>query len=241
MKTSTKPNLAKRPAGERGRADHGWLQARYTFSFAEYFDPDHMGFKSLRVMNNDTIQPGGGFPTHPHEEMEIFTYVIEGQLEHRDSMGNGAIIEAGNLQYMSAGSGIRHSEFNPSQTNQTHLYQIWLKPNERGGEPRYAEKPLGDLAAPNSLTLLFTGDGRDGSTEIRQNAEISFGRVDAGHAIAVPASESMPHAWIQVISGEVSVFGESLRTGDGLAIENAPSEFTVEGSAESQFLFFRLS
>ncbi|MEM7014473.1 MAG: pirin family protein, partial [Verrucomicrobiota bacterium] len=201
---------------------------------------DHMGFKSLRVMNNDTIQPGGGFPTHPHEEMEIFTYVIEGQLEHRDSMGNGAIIEAGNLQYMSAGSGIRHSEFNPSQTNQTHLYQIWLRPNERGGEPRYAEKPLADQVGANELTLLFSGDGRDGSTAIRQNAEIYFGRVDSGESITVPASESAPHAWIQVISGEVSAFDQSLRAGDGLAIENSPSEFLISGEDASDFLLFRL-
>ncbi len=241
MKTNTETRVTKRPANERGQADHGWLQARFTFSFSGYFDPDHMGFKALRVMNNDTIQPGGGFPTHPHADMEIFTYVIEGKLQHKDSMGNGAVIEPGNLQYMSAGSGVQHSEFNPSSTEKLHLYQIWLHPNEAGGAPRYAEKQLGDLAKPNDLTLLYSGDGRDGSTGIRQNAEISFGKVDDGKSVTVPASETMPHAWIQVISGEVKVLGETLSTADGLAVENAPATFEVEASKDSEFFLFRLS
>ncbi len=241
MKEIMAPKTTKRLADERGRADHGWLQARFTFSFSGYFDPDHMGFKSLRVMNNDTIQPAEGFPTHPHSDMEIFTYIIEGQLEHRDSMGHGAVLAPGNLQYMSAGSGIEHSEFNPSKTEQTHLYQIWLHPNEPGGTPRYMEKPLADMAKPNDLTLLYSGDGRDGSTEIRQDAEISFGQADASKTITVPASESTPHAWIQVISGEVSVLDETLSTADGLAIEDAPEAFEINASADSKFLLFRLS
>ena len=241
MKIAALPTVTKRPAEERGRADHGWLQARFTFSFSGYFDPKHTGFRTLRVMNNDTIQPGGGFPTHPHENMEIFTYVIEGRLEHRDSMDNGAIIEPGNLQYMSAGSGVHHSEFNPSDSDQTVLYQIWLRPRQNGGDPRYAEKPLGEAAQPNELTLLYSGDGRDDSTEIRQDAEIFFGRLDSSHHLTVPDSPSMPHAWIQVISGNLSALGEMLTTGDGLAIENAPGPFKMEGKAESQFLLFRLS
>jgi len=233
--------ITKRPAEERGQADHGWLQARFTFSFSGYFDPAHMGFRSLRVMNNDTIQPGGGFPTHPHSDMEIFTYVIEGKLEHRDSMGNGAVIEPGNLQYMSAASGVTHSEFNPSKTEKTHLYQIWLHPREAGGEPRYAEKPLAGLARQNELTLLYSGDGRDGSTEIRQDADISFGKLDAGRSLQAPASDTLPHAWIQVIRGSVRVFGETLDTADGLAIEHAPGSFPIEASEESEFLLFRLA
>lgn len=241
MTTKTTPQITKRPAEERGQANHGWLQARFTFSFSGYFDPDHMGFRSLRVMNNDTIQPGGGFGTHPHSDMEIFTYVIEGQLEHKDSMGNGAIIEPGNLQYMSAASGVQHSEFNPSKTEKTHLYQIWLHPRENGGEPRYAEKPLADIAAENDITLLYSGDGRDGSTEIRQDAEIFFGKTDAGKEVSIPASESMPHSWIQVISGSLSVLGETLETADGLAIENAPDAISIEASEDSQFLVFRLA
>lgn len=243
MKTMTpSPILTKRPASERGTANHGWLQARFTFSFGQYFDPDHMGFKALRVINNDTVQPDGGFPTHPHADMEIFTYIVEGQLQHRDSMGNGAVIEAGNLQYMSAGSGVTHSEFNPSQTDETHLYQIWLHPRKPGGAPRYAEKPLGDEAPGNALTLLFSGNGRDGSTAIRQDAEIFFGHAEAGQELSVPESASMPHAWIQVVSGQVSVFGESLQSGDGLAMEGAPEAFPITGVSElSRFLLFRLS
>ena len=241
MTTKTSPKTRKRPAQERGQADHGWLQARFTFSFSQYFDPDHMGFKSLRVMNNDTIQPGGGFPKHPHSDMEIFTYVIEGRLEHSDSMGNGAVIRPGNLQYMSAASGVTHSEFNPSADEKTHLYQIWLHPNEPGGEPRYAEKELADLAKPNELTLLYSGDGRDGSTAIRQNAEIFFGRISAGETVTVPASDPMPNAWVQVISGKVTTLGESLETADGLAIEDAPNEFAITAESDTDFFLFRLA
>lgn len=238
---STQSTVTKRPANERGQANHGWLQARFTFSFADYFDPNHMGFQSLRVMNNDTIAPSGGFPTHPHSDMEIFTYVIEGQIAHKDSMGNGSTIEAGDLQYMSAGSGVYHSEFNPSDENPAQLYQVWLRPNEKGGEPRYAEKKLGESAAANTLTLLFSGDARDGSTAIRQDAEIHFGRLDASAKLDVPADTTRPHAWLQVISGEVGVLGETLGTGDGVAIENEPGAFAVEASADAKFLLFRLS
>jgi len=238
---SNKRTVTKRPANERGQANHGWLQARFTFSFAEYFDPNHMGFQSLRVMNNDTIQPGGGFPTHPHSDMEIFTYVIEGELAHQDSMGNGSTIVAGDLQYMSAGSGVYHSEYNPSDQNLTHMYQVWLHPNEKGGEPRYAEKRLGDSAAPNALTLLFSGDGREGSTAIRQNAEISFGRLDAGSTLEIAADAERPHAWLQVISGEVKVAGETLGKADGVAIENEPGAIAIAASEDAKFLFFRLS
>tara|TARA_B110000037_G_scaffold211613_1_gene263364 strand:- start:800 stop:1516 length:717 start_codon:yes stop_codon:yes gene_type:complete len=238
MKTA---KLTKRPAEERGHANHGWLDARFTFSFSEYFDPDHMGFRDLRVMNNDTINPGGGFPTHPHESMEIFTYVIEGQLEHRDSMGNGAVIKAGDLQYMSAGEGIRHSEFNPSSTEHTHLYQIWLKPNQSGGTPRYAEKPLLESQPENNLLLLFSGDGRNGSTEIRQDANFSFGTLDASKALTVPASKGHPYVWIQVISGELDVLGENLKSADGLAIEDVDDSFEIIASQDSKFFVFQLS
>lgn len=200
-----------------------------------------MGFQSLRVMNNDTIQAGGGFPKHPHSDMEIFTYVIEGQLAHEDSMGNGSTIEAGDLQYMSAGRGVTHSEYNPSKDKPAHLYQVWLQPSEKSGEPRYAEKKLGDSAAPNALTLLFSGDGRDGSTAIRQNAEIFFGRLDAGASLDIPASKERPHVWLQVISGEVKVAGETLGTADGVAIQNDPNAISVAASADTKFLLFRLS
>ncbi len=237
---SASPKIRKRPANERGQAEHGWLHARFTFSFAEYHDADHMGFKSLRVMNNDIIEPGGGFPTHPHRGAEIFTYVMEGELEHSDSMGNGSIITAGNLQYMSAGSGVRHSEFNPSKTDRTELYQVWMLPNESGGEPRYAEKPLADKAPANALTLLFSGDGRDGSTAIRQSAEIYFGKLDANHELAVPASPDSPHAWIQVVNGRISVLNTTLGKADGLAIEDSPDGFTISATEKTELLLFRL-
>ena len=161
-----------RPANERGIAEHGWLHARFTFSFADYYDPDHCGFHSLMVMNNDIIEPGGGFPMHPHKDAEIFTYVISGKLEHKDSMGNGSVIEPGDLQYMSAGNGVRHSEFNPSESEPTELYQIWMKPNQSGGQPKYAEKKLGQENLKNESKLIFSEDGKEDSIPIRQNAEI---------------------------------------------------------------------
>jgi len=239
--TTITPTLAVRRADDRGSAEHGWLHARFTFSFSGYSDPDHMGFKALRVMNNDTIEPGGGFPTHPHQDMEIFTYIIEGELAHTDDMGNGAVIKAGDFQYMSAGSGIRHSEFNPSNKNRTRLYQIWLHPDRPGGAPRYAEKPLGETTQPDSLTLLFSGDGRDGSTAIRQDADIFFGRAETGAELVVPASTARPHAWLQVIEGTATAFGETLQTGDGLAVENAPDAFAISAATGTKFLLFRLS
>ncbi|MGK0185269.1 MAG: redox-sensitive bicupin YhaK (pirin superfamily) [Verrucomicrobiales bacterium] len=241
MQMNTKSTITVRRANERGTADHGWLHARFTFSFGNYFDPDHMGFRSLRVMNNDTIEPGGGFPAHPHSDMEIFTYVIEGELAHKDSMGNGSVIKAGDLQYMSAGSGVTHSEFNPSKENLTHLYQIWLQPSAPGGEPRYAEKPLGTTAVMKGLKLLFSSDGRDNSTAIRQTADIYFADVAMGETLAVPQADSNPHVWLQVIEGEVSVYGESLTTGDGIAVEHSPGEAPITISTDSKLLLFRLA
>ena len=170
--------FTKRPAEERGVAEHGWLHARFSFSFANYYDPKHCGFHSLVVMNNDIIEPGGGFGTHPHKNAEIFTFVLSGELEHRDSMENGSVILPGNLQYMSAGSGVTHSEFNPSSKEPTELYQIWMSPKENGGEPRYSEKKLGAGAESDNLKLLFSGDGREDSTQIRQDADFYFGQLN---------------------------------------------------------------
>ena len=233
-------SVRKRPAEERGRGEHGWLHARFTFSFAEYFDPDQMGFRSLRVMNNDIIEPQGGFPNHPHRDAEIFTYVISGQLQHRDSMGNGSVILPGNLQYMSAGSGVTHSEFNPSSDQATELYQIWLRPNQSGGEPRYMEKHLGDAAEHDALTLLFSGTEKEGATQIRQDADISFGKLSAGKTLTIGADAEQPHAWIQLISGKLSLLGETLTRADGLAVSDHPGAFEVTASEDSQFLLFRL-
>jgi quercetin 2,3-dioxygenase len=246
MKTTTvsesvkkEPTVVKRSASERGRTELGWLHSRHTFSFGNYFDPDHMGFRSLRVINDDVVEPGKGFGEHPHRDAEIFSYVIEGELEHKDSMGNGRVIKAGDLQYMSAGNGVLHSEFNPSRKNAVHFLQIWLMPQAGGGKPRYAEKALGQDAKPNALTLLFAGEPRNGAVEIRADADIYFGKLDAGkqlvHQPAIGRGQ-----WVHVISGDVSILGQNLKAGDGLAIEN-PLVLEFQTQFETEFLLFDLN
>ena len=243
--TTTNQNptkVTKRPASERGRAEHGWLHARFTFSFAEYFDPAHMGFRSLRVMNNDTIEPGGGFGTHPHKDAEIFTYVIHGQLQHKDSMGNGAIIEPGDMQYMSAGSGVTHSEFNPSKSNPTELYQIWLRPNQSGGAPLYSEKQLSQWSASHDWIRLFSGsDTSDGATKIRQDADILFARIEAGKKLTLPYSAKLPNSWIQIIKGDVEILDVDLSKADGLAIENHNSAIEIVAKEDTEAFVFQLN
>ena len=235
----TKGKIVKRAAEERGRSELGWLHSRFTFSFGEYYDPEHMGFRALRVINDDVVEPGQGFGMHPHRDAEIFTYVIDGELEHRDSMGNGAVVRAGDLQYMSAGSGVRHSEFNPSKTQPVHLLQIWLMPNKSGGAPRYAEKSLGKNAKPNALTLLFAGTADDGAVEIRQDAKIYFGKVDAGRTLSVEMAPGR-HAWLHAIKGRVKVLDEVLKEGDGAAVSDATS-LDIVGEESAEFLFFDLA
>jgi redox-sensitive bicupin YhaK (pirin superfamily) len=229
-----------RPANERGSAEHGWLHARFTFSFANYYDPEHNGFHSLLVMNNDVIEPGGGFPTHPHQDAEIFTYVLSGKLEHKDSMGNGSVIEAGDLQYMSAGEGVEHSELNPSDSEPTELYQIWMRPNQRGGKPRYAEKKLSAENFEDKITLLFSGDGRDDSIAIRQNAEVHIGSLQAGESYNWKPNPSLPNLWIQLIEGEISVNDHKLKKADGLGIEDINEELRFAATSQSKFLVFKL-
>jgi redox-sensitive bicupin YhaK (pirin superfamily) len=240
MKTlDAKQTIVKRRADARGVAEHGWLHSRHTFSFGEYFDADQMGFRALRVINDDIVEAGGGFGAHPHRDAEIFSYVIEGELEHKDSLGNGSVIKAGDLQYISAGSGVTHSEFNPSKTKRVHFYQVWLTPNVSGGKPRYAEKKLGTAAKANALTLLFAPTERDGAVAIRQDAEIYFGRLDAGRKLSVSVGPDR-HLWIQVIKGAISSVGESLLAGDGLAISNSES-IEIESEQDAEFLVFNLA
>ena len=191
-------------------------------------------------MNNDVVEPCGGFATHPHDNAEIFTYVMSGQLEHKDSMGNGSVIQAGDLQYMSAGSGIRHSEFNPSTNEKTELYQIWMEPRERGGDPVYAEKKLGQGTVFNELKLLFSGNGREGSTEIRQDAEFFFGQLDQDRAIVLQPEPDLPHAWIQVVSGKLHVDQTQLQQADGLAIEEMDQAVELRAKESCAFFVFRL-
>jgi len=191
-------------------------------------------------MNNDIIEPGGGFPTHPHKDAEIFTYVISGELEHQDSMGNGSVIRPGDLQYMSAGSGVTHSEFNPSKKNRTELYQIWMLPNQSGGDPRYAEKKLAGRENPNGWTLLFSGDGANKSTPIRQNATFSFGQADPGASLSIEPANSLPHAWIQVVSGALEANGQELGKADGMSIENLDETVNLSILEPSTLFLFRL-
>lgn len=236
---TTEPIIVKRPAAARGQTELGWLHSRHSFSFGGYFDPDHMGFRSLRVINDDVVEPGEGFGEHPHRDAEIFSYVIEGELEHKDSLGNGRVIKAGDLQYISAGRGVVHSEFNPSADHPVHFLQIWLKPKLGGGEPRYAEKSLGQAAQPNALTLLFSSAPRDGAVDIRADADIYFGRLDAGNHLAHRPSLGRAQ-WLHVITGDVSVSGEPLKAGDGAAIENA-SVLEIQSRGGAQFLLFDLN
>jgi hypothetical protein len=231
-------SLMKRPAAERGTTELGWLHSRHTFSFGNYFDPDHMGFRALRVINDDVVEPGKGFGEHPHRDAEIFSYVLEGELQHKDSLGNGSVIKAGDLQYISAGSGVLHSEFNPSAKNRVHFLQIWLRPRIGGGAPRYAEKTMGKDAKPNGLTLLFAGEQRQGAVEIRAGADVYLGRLESGKEL-IHRSAPGRGQWVHVIAGEVQLLGESLKAGDGLAIENA-SELEFKSMDDSQFLLFDL-
>src|SRR5688572_13086130 len=245
MKTTTlnavsgrEPRMVKRPADARGQSELGWLHSRHTFSCGNYFDPDHMGFRSLRVINDDVVEAGEGFGEHSHRDAEIFSYVIDGELEHKDSMGNGRIIKAGDLQYMSAGRGVVHSEFNPSPDRPVHFLQVWLKPRMGGGEPRYAEMALGRIARRNELTLVLASEPRDGAIGIRADADVYFGQSDAGGKLShqPPAGRAQ---WLHVIGGEVSVSGETLKAGDGASFENF-DVLEIQGRADAQFLLFDL-
>jgi hypothetical protein len=230
--------LMIRRADERGHADHGWLSTHHTFSFADYHDPRHMGFRSLRVINDDVVAAGQGFGTHPHRNMEIVSYVLSGLLEHRDSIGNGRVIRPGEFQYMAAGTGVRHSEFNPSPTDPAHFLQIWIQPDREGASPRYAEKSLGG-AVSGRWHLVTSRNGRDGSIAINQDADLYLARLEAGQAVhhALPPGR---HAWVHVAEGEVVVNGAPLRAGDGAAL-SAPGALRVDGTGTAQVLLFDLN
>ena len=231
-----KADITKRPAEERGQTELEWLHSRHTFSFGEYSDAAHNGFRSLRVLNEDIVEPGGGFGPHPHTEAEIFSYVVEGELQHKDSMHNGSVIQAGNFQYMSAGTGVLHSENNPSETKPLHFLQIWLRPRQSGGEPHYAEKKLGNAAKKNELTLVFSGQPHPEAVQIRQDADIYFGRLDSRRNLTLAVNPSQG-IWVQVIRGEIAVLGETLEPGDGAAITKA-DELVFKGKSSAEFLVF---
>ena len=209
--------LKIRSASDRGHFDHGWLNTYHTFSFADYRDPNHMGFRSLRVINEDRVQPGMGFGTHSHHDMEIISYVLAGALEHKDSMGNGEVLRPGEFQRMSAGSGITHSEFNPSDTEPAHFYQIWLFPDQKGLEPSYEQKRFDDGGMTNQLRLVASPNGEDGSLRIHQDARIFLAKLDSGQQLSRELQHDR-HAWLQILRGAVTVDGHNLNAGDGVAI-----------------------
>lgn len=227
-----------RRSGERGHADHGWLDSWHTFSFADYHDPRWMGFRSLRVINDDVIQPGMGFGLHPHRDMEILTYILSGQLEHRDSMGNRRVIGAGDLQYMAAGTGIRHSEMNPSSDEAVHLLQIWIVPERRGLEPRYAERSMA-TAPRGRLHLVASHAGREDSLAIHQDADLWLGRLPAGDPVTHRLSPDR-HAWLHVAEGSIRLGEERLGAGDAAAV-TGPEGLEIVALEPAQVLLFDLA
>ena len=227
-----------RKSDERGHANHGWLDSHFTFSFAEYHDPRHMGFRSLRVINDDRIAPGGGFGMHPHRDMEMISYVLDGALEHQDSMGNGSVIRPGDFQYMSAGTGVRHSEFNPSDKEEAHLLQIWIVPDQRGVKPRYGEKAMAK-ASTGKLHLVASKSGREGSITIQQDAELHLARLNPKDSIEHALNPGR-HAWVHVATGEVEVNGQVLKAGDAAALSEE-ARVKLAAKQPSQVLLFDLN
>lgn len=230
--------ITLRKASERGRADFGWLDSHHSFSFGQYYDPAHMGFGALRVINDDRVAAGGGFDTHGHKDMEIVSYVLEGALAHRDSLGSGSVIRPGDVQLMSAGTGIRHSEFNASETEPVHFLQIWIVPRAQGLKPNYAEKHFPEAERRNTLRLIASADGRDGSLEIAQDAAIQVGVIDEGKSLT-RALEPGRRYWLQVAKGTLDVNGTTVMEGDGLAIVKEES-LTIAAKAPSEILLFDL-
>jgi hypothetical protein len=228
-----------RKAQERGHFNHGWLDTRHSFSFADYYDPRFMGFRHLRVINEDVVAPGEGFPTHPHRDMEILTYILEGALEHKDSMGNGSVIRPGEVQRMSAGTGVTHSEANPSDTEPVHLLQIWLLPERGGLAPGYEQISLPAEALEGKLALVGSRTGREGSVTIHQDVDLYAGRLPAGTAVSLTLRPGR-HAWLQVARGEIEANGHTLQAGDGAALSEEP-RLDVRASAPAEVLVFDLA
>ncbi|MBB5038928.1 pirin family protein [Prosthecobacter dejongeii] len=228
-----------RKSHERGHADHGWLNSQHTFSFADYYDPAHMGFRSLRVINQDRVAPGGGFPTHPHRDMEIFSYVLEGTLAHKDSLGNGRELKPGQVQLMSAGKGVLHSEFNPSQSETAHFLQIWIQPEARALVPSYTEWHPDPAKEKEPKVLVISHDGREDSATIHQDADVYRVRLGASDSVAheVKAGRGV---WFQLIKGEATINGQALKPGDALSTEDAGTLTITSAGAETEALLFDL-
>ncbi|MGZ6988588.1 MAG: pirin family protein [Thermoanaerobaculia bacterium] len=229
-----------RPARERGHANHGWLDTWHSFSFADYHDEAHMGFRALRVLNDDTVQPGMGFGTHGHRDMEIVSYVLDGALAHKDSMGNGSAIVPGDVQYMSAGTGVRHSEFNASATEPVHFVQIWIVPDRAGYAPRYGQIRVEKVEKTGRPRLVASPDGADGSLAIRQDARLYASVLEPGTetTFALPRAR---HLWVQSLRGSVEVNGHALEAGDGLAASDETSFTFKAPKGEAELLIFDLA
>jgi redox-sensitive bicupin YhaK (pirin superfamily) len=230
-----------RKASDRGHADHGWLNTYHTFSFADYYDPEQMGFRALRVINEDRVAPGMGFGTHSHRDMEIISYVLEGALEHKDSMGNGSVLRPGEFQRMSAGTGVRHSEFNPSRSEPVHFYQIWLLPSATGIQPSYEQKLFGPDELRGRLRQVASPDGADGSLTINQDARVYLATLASGASVAheLPAGR---FAWLQTIRGRLRANGMALETSDGLAIsDESRLEIANADSTPAELMLFDLA
>jgi redox-sensitive bicupin YhaK (pirin superfamily) len=227
-----------RRSHERGHANHGWLDSHHTFSFANYYDPEHMGFRDLRVINDDRVRGGQGFGTHPHRDMEIISYVVEGELEHRDSMGNGSVIRPGDVQRMRAGTGVTHSEYNHSPTDTVRFLQIWVLPNESGLEPGYEQKYFGDERR-GTLRLVASPDGADGSVEIAQDVRMYASVLADGEEVTHALAEGR-HAWLQVVRGNMTVNGVELGEGDGVSFDEA-TDIAIASSGDSELILFDLA
>lgn len=232
--------ITLRPAEERGRANHGWLDTRFTFSFAEYQDPRHMGFRALRVINDDRIAGGGGFGAHPHRDMEIITYMVSGELEHQDNMGHGAVLRPGDVQHMTAGRGVIHSEYNHSQENPLRLLQIWIFPEKRGLAPDYQDRHFDPKGRVDRLRLVASTDGRDDSLIINQDVDLYDSELSPGVELRHTLRPGR-HAWLQVISGGCLLNGVGLKEGDGVAVSGEPELKFEGGSGKAEFLLFDLA
>ncbi|HEY0077331.1 MAG TPA: pirin family protein [Pyrinomonadaceae bacterium] len=231
--------ITLRPADERGHANYGWLDTSYTFSFSDYFDPRHMGFRHLRVINEDHIAPGQGFGAHGHRDMEILTYVVSGGLQHRDSMGNGAVIHPHEWQRMSAGTGVRHSEFNASESEPVHLLQIWILPETEGIKPSYDQKIFAPEEKTGKLRLVASKSGSDGSLKIHQNVSLYNAILRSGETVRHQL-EAGRHAWVQVVKGAIELNGKMMKAGDGAAASDEPS-LDLAATEDAEILLFDLA
>lgn len=231
--------ITRRPSGERGHAQHGWLDSHHTFSFSDYHDPKHMGFRALRVINEDRVAPGKGFGTHPHRDMEIISYVLDGALEHRDSMGTGSVIRPGDVQRMSAGTGVTHSEFNASRTDPVHFLQIWILPEKASLPPSYEQKSFSSEERRNRLRLVASRDGGEGAVTVHQDVALYAAVLDPSASVTHRLAPGR-HAWVQVARGAVDVAGQRLAAGDGAAISDE-AEITLQAGEPSEVLVFDLA